>query len=290
MEIRLDQVNTIGSGIIRPEGVMALDDGTLYTADARGGCTRISPDGSVSLFGDLGGVPNGICIDTDGSIIVANIGNGQVQRLRSDGRHEVLVTMVDNRPMRAPNFPYLDSKGRLWVTNSTEHEDINKVLRAPTPDGSVFVLTPQGSRIAADGLYFANGVTLDAAEEYLYVAESTACRVVRFQIGADNSLGTLEIYGPDNFGRMGNPDGVAFDTAGNLWVTFPVLNAVGYITPEGSLKMVLSDPDGKILRSPSNICFGGKDRKIAFLGSLGGRTIPYFHVSHPGMRLVHQMV
>jgi hypothetical protein len=33
MKIDLNQVKTIGSGLLRPEGVMVLDDGTVMTAD-----------------------------------------------------------------------------------------------------------------------------------------------------------------------------------------------------------------------------------------------------------------
>jgi hypothetical protein len=35
MNIALEKVKTIGSGLLRPEGVMALDDGSLYAADGR---------------------------------------------------------------------------------------------------------------------------------------------------------------------------------------------------------------------------------------------------------------
>jgi sugar lactone lactonase YvrE len=79
MRLDIGNVKTIGSGLVRPEGVMALNDGTLVTADARGGCNRIRSDGRTEFFGDLGGAPNGICIDTDGNVIVANIGNGQLR-------------------------------------------------------------------------------------------------------------------------------------------------------------------------------------------------------------------
>ena len=65
-------------------------------------------------------------------------------------------------------------------------------------------------------------------------------------------------------------------------------NAVGYITPSGELEIVLEDPESKILKRPSNICFGWEERKTAFIGSLDGTTIPYFEVPYPGMRLVHQ--
>ena len=68
----------------------------------------------------------------------------------------------------------------------------------------------------------------------------------------------------------------------------PIRNAIGYITPEGELKIVIEDPSKKVFHRPSNICFGWENRKTAFIGSLDGTTIPYFEVPYPGMRLVHQ--
>jgi len=78
------------------------------------------------------------------------------------------------------------------------------------------------------------------------------------------------------------------DEAGNLWVTFPAWGAVGYVAPDRRLHIVLEDPGMEVLKRPTNICFGGEDRKTAFIGSLEGQTIPYFRVQHPGQVLVHQ--
>ena len=284
----ISQVNTIGSGIMRPEGVMALDGNILYTADAGGRCARIDEAGNTTFFGDVDGAPNGICIDPEGNCIIANIGNGQVQSLSPDGTHKVLPTNIDGRKMPAPNFPYWDFQGRLWVSNSTENEDINSALQKPCPDGCVFVIENKKARIMAEGIYFSNGVTLDKKEEYLYVAETMKRDVLRYKIRPDGSVGSAEVYGPKSLGQMGFPDGIAFDDVGNLWVTFPMWNAVGFITPNGDLEMALEDPEKKVLKQPTNICFGGKDRKTAFLGSLEGTSIPYFEAPYPGMRLVHQ--
>jgi len=286
--IDINEVKTIGHGIIRPEGVMALDDGSLYTADGRGQCARIDPDGKTSFFGDVGGVPNGICIDPEGNCIIANIGNGEVQSLAPNGRHDVLLTEAEGKKMPAPNFPYIDFKGRLWVSNSTAREDLNSSLQNPQPDGCVVMIEEGKAKIMAEGIYFANGLTLDKSEEYLYVAETLQRDILRYKIMADGSLGKVEVYGPKSLGELGVPDGIAFDEAGNLWVTFPRWNAVGYITPNGDLEMFLEDPERKVLHRPTNICFGGKDRRTAFLGSLDGTTIPYFEVPYPGMRLIHQ--
>ena len=288
MKIDLSQVKTIGRSILRPEGVMALDDGTLYTADGHGRCAKIKPDGQTSFFGNVGGTPNGICIDSKGNCIIANIGNGQVQSLSPGGQHEVLLTHAGGRKISAPNFPFIDFKNRLWVSNSTEKEDIQEALQKPVPDGSIVLIDGDNARIVAEGIYFANGITLDRREKFFYVAETMKRRILRYKIAEDGSLSSREVYGPEELGALGFPDGIAFDEAGNLWVTFPALNAVGYITPEGELELALEDPDRKILKRPTNICFGWQDRKTAFLGSLEGTSIPYFEAPFSGMKLIHQ--
>ena len=288
MKIEFSNVQTIGRGILRPEGVMALDDGALYAADGRGQIAWIQRDGRTAFFGKIGGVPNGICLDDLGNCIVANIGNGQVQSLHPQGHHEVLLTEVEGMKITTPNFPFVDSKGRLWVSNSTARQNVDEALQRPVPDGSVILLEKGKARIVADGICFANGVALDPEERHLYVAETMLRRVIRFKIQPDGSLSHREIYGPNILAPLGFPDGIAFDEGGNLWITFPAWNAVGYLTPQRELEVVLEDPERKVLQRPSNICFGWEERKTAFIGSLDGTTIPYFQVPHTGARLIHQ--
>jgi gluconolactonase len=289
MKINLEQVKTIGAGLRRPEGVMALDNGDVYTADAHGRCSRIEKTGRTSFYGALGGIPNGICIDKQGNCIVANIGNGEVQSLSADGSHLVLMTEAQGKRMYTPNFPFIDFHGRLWVSNSTDNPDIDSSLRAPIPDGClVLISNDEPPRIVADGICFANGVSVDEAEKFVYVAETMMRRILRYPIKADSSLGEVEVYGPEVLGHRGYPDGIAFDEAGNLWIAFPAANSIGYIDPDGKLEIFLEDAEGKIIRGPANICFGGKDRKTAFIGSLGGTNVPCFEVPYPGVRLIHQ--
>jgi gluconolactonase len=288
MSIDISAVKTIGSGILRPEGVMALDNGSLYTAEGQGRCARISRDGKTSFFGSVGGAPNGICIDHRGNCIIANIGNGEVQSLSPDGRHAVLMTEADGKRMYAPNFPFIDSKERLWVSNSTARPNLEEALQKPAADGCIVLIEKGRPRIVADEIYFANGLAIDAEEKFLYVAETMKRRVLRFKIGDHGSLSGWEVYGPKILDKLGFPDGIAFDEAGNLWVTFPSWNAIGYLTPQQELKIFLEDLQSRVLRRPSNICFGWEERRTAFIGSLDGSTIPYFEVPYPGMKLIHQ--
>ncbi|MBW1783462.1 MAG: SMP-30/gluconolactonase/LRE family protein [Deltaproteobacteria bacterium] len=288
MKIDPDTIRIIGSGIIRPEGVMVQQDGTVLAADARGHIARIRPDGKTSFYGDVGGTPNGICLDGEGNCIIANIGNGQCQSLQRDGTHTVLMTEANGKKMPTPNFPFVDCKGRLWVSNSSYREDMEDALRHPAPDGCMVLIEAGHARIMAEGIYFANGVALNADESKLYVAATMKRIIYEYTIKTDGSLTTPAVYGPSPLAELGYPDGIAFDEAGNLWVTFPAWNAIGFITPEGELVKVLEDPRGIMLKRPTNICFGWKNRETAFIGSLDGTGIPCFQVPYPGMRLIHQ--
>jgi sugar lactone lactonase YvrE len=288
MKIDLSKIKTLGTGLVRPEGVMAADDGTVYASDGRGCCSRTPRGGQTVFFGDLGGVPNGICLDRQGNCLVANIGSGRLQSLSPQGEPKILMTEAGGKRMYTPNFPFIDSQDRIWVSNSTAHEELNAALQRVIPDGSIVLIQGAKPRIVAEGICFANGLTLDAAEKNLYVAETMKRRILRYAVAGDGSLSGPEVYGPDFLGRLGFPDGIAFDEAGNLWVTFPMANAVGYLTPRPELIMAIEDPEGLVLRRPSNICFGWEGRRTAFIGSLEGANIPCFEAPFPGMRLIHQ--
>jgi sugar lactone lactonase YvrE len=288
LRLELSQVGRIGRDLVRCEGVMVARDGTVWAADGRGACTRIAADGSrEERVGELGGEPNGICLDADGFVIVANLG-GSVQRLDPrTGRHEILAASASGQPTTTPNFPFVDRRGRIWVSNSTRRTNVMDAIPAPAGDGFLFRIADGRAEILAEDLWFANGVALDADERWVYVAETTGFRVTRFPIRSDGTLGPREQYGPDLDPRF-TPDGIAFDEAGNLWVACPAANGVGVITPAGAWEVVASD-DGGTCSLPTNICFGGADRRTAYVGNLAGPSLQTFRVPYPGMPLVHQL-
>lgn len=285
--ISLDQVELFGEDLNRPEGVVVAADGTVWAADGRGACTALSPQGRGRRLGDLGGLPNGICLDLEGNVIIANIAGGSVQRLFPDGRHEVLAESADGRALRSPNFPVVDSQGNLYVANSS-WRSMEEALREPAPDGALIRISSEGGvELLAEGFFFANGLALAADESAIYLAQTMARNVVRLSLRRDGSVGSPEQYGPD-LGPSGLPDGLGLDSRGNLYVTLPAINAVGVITPQGELEIILQDSEGEKLRQPTNIAFGGPDLRDAYLGSLNGTSLPRFRAEFPGMPLVHQ--
>jgi len=225
-------IRTVGRDLHRPECILAERDGTLWTSDARGGVTRITPDGAQELilqtaFSDAKlefeaerrmprrTLPNGLAFAAGGEILVANFGSGALEVMTRDGQTRTLHDSIDGRPMGKVNFVLRDSKGRMWITVSTRVIPWTQAIGSTLADGYVALLDEKGLRIVADGFSFTNEIRLDAREEYLYVAETTGKRVSRLRVRSDGSLGPRQLHGPNNLGP-GLIDGIAFDRFGNL--------------------------------------------------------------------------
>jgi sugar lactone lactonase YvrE len=285
--IALADVLYIGEDLSRPECILAQANGTLWVADDRSGVLRIGSDGGQTRIGNVGGTPNGIAMDRDGSFLIANIESGLVQRLRRDGTHETVLSEIDGQPLGAVNFVLFDSRWRLWVTVSTRAERRRDAISSPRPDGYVMLVEDGQARIVAEGLFFANEVRLSADETVLYAAETTAGRVTRYDVGADGSLSNRQPFGPDPLWDGALTDGVVVDAAGCVWVTEITRNALVRIAPDGTASLMLEDRDGGKVRAPTSLTFAGPDLRDALIGSLGMDRLPRFRSDTAGLEPPH---
>ena len=323
-------IKTIGRDLQRPECILAERDGTLWTADARGGVMRIAPDGTQTLIAQqsgagaaassgersaeqliLGGtLPNGLAFDRQGNILIANFGTDAIELMTRDGRSRTLHERIDGQPLGKTNFVLADSRGRIWFTVTTRLEPWTRSINEKSPDGYIGLIDEQGIRIVADGFVGTNEIRLDAAEEWLYVVESNARRISRLRVHGDGSLSGREVFGPPNLG--GVPDGFAFDSFGNLWITLIMAERLVALTPEGELLTLLDDGDaaanaefdrhfwggtmtpevmagckGTLAPWMASLTFGGPDLRTVYLGSLMGHTLPYFRAPVAGLPMSH---
>ncbi|MFN3401079.1 MAG: SMP-30/gluconolactonase/LRE family protein, partial [Ferrovibrio sp.] len=276
--ISRDELQFVGKDLQRPECILAERDGTLWSADARGGVMRIAPDGSQRLIAqqadshfagtsDLakrfteGTLPNGLAFARNGDILISNFGTDRLEVMTREGASRVLYDSIDGKPIGKVNFVLRDSKDRIWLTVSTRIKNWMEAIRPGLDDGFIAMADERGLRIVADGLHFTNEVRLDAKEEYLYAVETCGRRITRFRVGDDGSLSQREIFGPTDFGPAGFPDGCAFDAYGNLWVTLVMAEKLIALTPDGEMLTLYDD---------------GKPEKIAALeaGYQSGKPTP----------------
>jgi sugar lactone lactonase YvrE len=317
----------VGTDLQRPECILAEPDGTLWSADARGGVMEIAPDGRQHLVAQTvveprgddedvaryvleGTLPNGLAFAPDGDFIIANFGTDAVERMTRDGESTTLFTEIDGAPLGKANFALADSRGRIWITVTTRLQPWTRSVNEKTPDGYVALIDDAGIRIVAEGFVGTNEIRFDADERWLYVVESNARRISRLRAAPDGSLSEREVYGPEDLG--GVPDGFAFDEEGNLWITLVNADRLIVLTPEGDALTLLDDgrPEGvaafdeaffagtmtpeilgggrgTLAPMMASVTFGGPDLRTVYLGSLMGHRIPSFRSPVAGLPLPH---
>jgi len=297
----------IAVGIDRPEDVVVGKDGRVFASDHQCAVAEIFPDGSFKRLGPKGGAPNGINMDPQGRVLIANFGiydreEGPLQRFDpATGKHETLLAEVGGKRLTSANYPVMDRGGNIWCANSTHAETWPQALDGRT-DGFIFVLRSDGSSaIVAEGLKFPNGMALSADEATLYCAQTSGADVMAFDILPGGRLGAGRRYGPvlgvlqaapgapqPDPADLGYTDGVGMDAEGNLWVCLPAANKVVAIAPSGEVSVVIHDPSGEVVNHPTNVTWGGADLKDLYIGSIRAGYVLKARSPVAGLALIHQ--
>ncbi|MGN6517049.1 MAG: SMP-30/gluconolactonase/LRE family protein [Rhizomicrobium sp.] len=233
---------TFGHGLQRPECVWVDHDG-VWSSDMRGGIAHVAQGRDSDVVGSGITEPNGFSRRPDGSFVVAGIGDGGVHIVSPGGDTRKLIDTFEGKPLGTVNYTCADGPDRIWLSVMTRLPHWYDALTKTDPDGYILRIEDDGKRceIVADGLDLTNEVKLSPDGRHLYAAETMGCRIVRFPIRADGSLGTKEIVGPDSLGRAAMPDGISFDPMGNLWVTVISENALYVIDKRGDTHIVYRD-------------------------------------------------
>jgi sugar lactone lactonase YvrE len=313
----LEDLRFVGSGLVRPECVLANAAGDLFSADWRGGVAHLRPGGSQALYAGPGpdGLalkPNGIALLRDGSFLLAHLGNddGGVFRLQRDGQVTPWLQQVDGVDLPPTNFVVEDASGRFWVTVSTRLKPRALGYRRSCHDGFIVRVDARGAAIVADGLGYTNEVALHPSGHWLYVNETFSRRLSRFALREDGSLGAKEViteFGPGTF-----PDGLAFDEEGHAWIVSIVSNRLIRVAPDGAPVTWLEEADAdhlawveaafeagtmgrphldgapsRSLRNISSIAFADTDRRTAVLGCLLGDRLAWLRLPVAGVAPTH---
>ena len=327
--VDLQTVQFTGKDLQRPECILAEPDGSIWAADARGGVVHIHPDGKQSIITQKydtvginpsadtnrffeGTLPNGLAFAENGDIYISNFGTDCLEIMKRTGETKVLLDNVDGKEIGKVNFVLRDSKDRLWITISTMRKNWLTAIVPDLADGYIIRYDSRGVAIVADGLHFTNEIRFDEKEEFLYVVETTGKRILRYRVDNNGDLHNKEIFGPSDLGIGGFPDGIAFDSYGNLWGTLIMADRIFVITPDGELVILIDEGDKEKVENlekafqasgvtseilfetgrgiapwMASVTFGQADLKTLYIGSLRGTTIPYFKTPVAGLPMVH---
>ena len=310
----MSEVRIIAEGIRGGEGPVALADGSVLVCEmAEGRLTRVLPSGKKSVMAITGGTPNGAAIGPDGKCYVCNRGPsrwrevhglllpiqedepganglwGSIQRVDLDaGKVETLYERVGEFRLRGPNDIVFDAYGGFWFT------DFGRLRPRQIDRGSICYAKADGTfiREVITPMMGPNGIGLSHDGRWLYVAESFSAHLYRFEVTGPGEIRPAQtpLPGPGGY-FVGGPggftffDSLAIDSEGYVIVATPGIGVLTIFSPGKESKIEqISMPDPAL----TNICFGGKDLRTAYVTLMATGKLVAFEWPRPGLQLNYQ--
>ncbi len=231
------------TGFAFAEGPALDSSGNLYVVNYRekGTIGRIGTDGTAEIFCDLrelcpveGREPrgNGLKIDSEGRLIVADQGAGRLLRVAADGKQaEVLADRHEGRRFQEVNDVCLDLDGNIYFTDPAGST-------AEKPNGSIYRydIKTKSTHVLDTGLAYPNGIAVTPDQKHLCVSETAQFRVLIYELTDEKrTQHRRELIDFQRAARQDYPigkfmpDGMIFDAAGRLYVamwTNGVINVI----------------------------------------------------------------
>jgi xylono-1,5-lactonase len=209
---------------------------------------RWAPDGTVETVIPKRRGVGGLVLHADGGLVVSG---RDVCHVR-DGQSRVLLTVEG-----ALGFNDLttDTEGRVYV-GSMRSAAMQVEDRVPS---ELWRIDGEGNGVALyGGVEFPNGVGFAPGGHTIYHANYSAGLVLAHDLADDGTALNRRI-----FARVprGNPDGLAVDEAGGVWVALGDGAAVARFASDGTLDRTVSVPSTFV----TSLCFGGSDRRDLYV-------------------------
>ncbi len=283
----------LAEGFQFTEGPVWVDEGRLLFSDPN--ANRIyayAEHGELTVYRENSGYEgadvgeyaqpgsNGLGLDPQGRLTIAEHGNRRVTRLEPDGQLTVLADRDSGKRLNSPNDLVYRSDGALYFSDPPFglprfYDDPRKEV----PYSGVYRVANGRVDLLAVDLIGPNGIAFSPDERFLYVGNWDPRRkvVMRYPVLADGRLdrGTVLF---DLTGAPGEEaiDGVEVDALGNLYVSGP--GGIWILSPEGRHLGTIRTP-----RLPANFAWGGADGKTLYLTARS--TLYRITLSIPGSRV-----
>ncbi len=278
------------TGFIAPEGPVALPDGTwvLVEGGASRGCvTHISADGQNKRIIKKTGRPNGLAIDSQGAIWVAESKTPSLLRLTMEGKSEVVATECDGEAFLFPNDLCFGPDGALYLTDSgvfiddfAPNNQIRPDYMDVSYDGRVYRVDVETGKVKKldTGIKFTNGIAF-GPDDLLYANETLTGNIYRYENGARVLFGN--VIRPDAPPGWKGPDGMAFSADGRLYVAVFGQHDVTVLGRQGEVVERIRTA-GNL---PTNVAFALPGRKRIHVTEYEFGQVEAFDVATDGLPL-----
>ena len=213
---------------------------------------------------------------------------GWIERLDlKTGERKILYTHCGEHRLVGPNDIVFDRHGGFYFT------DFGKLYPRHRMNGGLYYALADGSRIVevAYPLIMPNGVGLSPDGSTVYVAETESGRLWAFDLQGPGAAPRHSDLAPHG-GRLicGLPghqrlDSMAVDDAGNIHVATLSTGCITVVSPGGEVveQIMTGDP------MTTNVCFGGPDRRTAYVTLSGRGQLVAMDSEYRGLELAWEL-
>lgn len=236
--------------MVRPSNGAAPTVWTVSTLAGNGTAGFVDGAGASAMFNN----PQGIAVDANGLVYVADTANNRIRRITTDGTVSTFAGdgtagfqngAGNQARFNAPQGVAVDSQGNVYVAD-TGNSAVRKIDATGTVstlagDGSVGSNDSPGSRF--DGLV---GITVEGQNVYVYLADTGNHRIRRLDVAgtvitvAGGERGFKD--GSASQARFAEPSGIAIDSDGKIIIADAVNSLIRSVDPnlatEGSNQAV----------------------------------------------------
>lgn len=245
-----------GYGLI--EAPRVSQTGQVYFSDVfNGGVYCWSPDDTVETIIPRRRGIGGLALHQDGGLVVS--GKTVVHQTAAGAR--TLLTLDD---VVGFNDLMTDRAGRIYV-GSLRSGAMELSERTP---GDVWRIEPDSQQtLAYANVSFANGLGFAPHERILYQSNYDTGTILAHDLADDGQWVNRRVFASV---PRGNPDGLAVDERGQVWVALGNGGGLACFQPDGQLRQVLDVPAAFV----ASLCFGGDDLRDLYIATADNTVFP----------------
>mgnify|MGYP006090478773 FL=1 len=250
------------------EGPAVDQNGNLYFVNPThsGSVGKIDIEGKFDLFIEHlleGSTANGIRFGEDQEMFLADYTGHNI--LSVDLETKVVTVFAHDSLLNQPNDLAICCNNRMYASDPNWKNSTGNIWKV---ENGVFELLD--SKMGTT-----NGIEVSPDEKTLYVNESVQRKVWAFDIDSQGNISNKKLFHQfEDFGM----DGMRCDQNGNLYITRHGKGTVVKLSSQGVLLKEIKLKGKK----PSNIAFGGKDGRTAYITLQDRGYIESFRVEVPG--------
>lgn len=249
------KVTKAGSGYSFTEGPSVAPDGRVFFTD--------QPNDKIDVWSEKGNTittfmqpcerSNGTYFNKQGELVACADLHNRLVAISMDKQMRTLAENYNGQPLNAPNDLWIAPNGGIYFTDPYYHRNYWEQGRKEMQDKrGVYYLNTDGKVIRViDDYKQPNGLIGTPDGKTLYVSDINDGKIWKYTIQGDGSLTNKTFFAPEG------SDGMSIDNKGNVYLTN---KQVSVFDPTGKKVAAIEIPE-----TPSNVCFGGKNRNILFI-------------------------